>query len=106
MNAIIEDSGTQIKVSEGDTIKVDIRDLPEDAASVTFDKVLLLKPSDDADASIGAPYVSGATVTADIVEEGRDKKVEVWKFKRRKNYVRHRGHRQSYLKVKVTAISA
>ncbi len=105
MYAIIEDSGTQIMVRQGDEIRIDRRDLAKDATSITFDKVMLLK-GDDADATIGAPHLAGASVTADILEEGLDKKVEVWKFKRRKNYIRHNGHRQPYIKVKITGISA
>ena len=102
MYAVIEDSGTQIKVSEGDIIKIDTRELAEDAATVTFDRVMLV--GGEGAAKIGAPYVAGATVEADILEEGRDKKVEVWKKKRRKGYVRHNGHRQGFVKVKVTGI--
>lgn len=104
MYAIIEDSGTQIKVSEGDEIKVAIRDLPADVATVVFDKVLLVKG--DAAAAVGAPYVEGAKVTADILEQGRTKKVRIVKFKRRKGYTRKAGHRQDYLKVKVTSIDS
>lgn len=106
MYAIIEDSGTQIKVSEGDEIKIDSRELADDAESLTFDKVILVSPGDGGEATIGAPYVSGATVSADIIEEGRGDKIEVWKFKRRKTYIRHKGHRQNYIKVKVTGISS
>lgn len=109
MYAVIEDSGTQIKVAKGDVIKVDIRDLPEDAVSVTFDKVLLVADEAAADAAatkIGEPYLTGATVVADILEQGRDDKVEIWKRKRRKGYTRHRGHRQDYLQVKITDIKA
>jgi large subunit ribosomal protein L21 len=102
MYAVIEDSGTQIKVAEGDEILVDIRDLKEDQATLTFDKVMLL--GEGSGSKIGAPYVAGATVEADILEQGRGDKVDVWKFRRRKTYIRHNGHRQSYLKVKVTGI--
>ena len=104
MYAVIEDSGTQIKVSEGDEIMLDIRELGDDQAELTFDRVLLVS-NGDGDAKVGAPYVDGASVTADILEEGRGEKVDVWKFKRRKTYTRHRGHRQNYLKVKITGIS-
>ena len=104
MYAIIEDSGTQIKVSEGSVIKVDKRDLAEDAATITFDKVLFV--GNEGDVKVGAPVVEGASVEADILEEGRDKKVNVVKFKRRKGYHRNNGHRQSYIKVRVTKISA
>jgi large subunit ribosomal protein L21 len=103
MYAIIEDSGTQIKVAEGDVIKVDPRDLADDAASVTFDRVMFLGDP-DGEATIGAPLVSGATVTADILEEGRGDKISVVKFKRRKTYKRMKGHRQNYLKVQITGI--
>ena len=85
MYAVIEDSGTQIKVSEGDIIKIDTRELAEDAATVTFDRVLLVGE-------------------ADILEEGKDTKVEIWKKRRRKGYVRHNGHRQGFVRVKVTDI--
>ncbi len=107
MYAVIEDSGTQIKVSEGDVIKVAIRDLPEDAASLTFDKVMLVgDEAGESAAKIGAPLLDGASVTADILEQGRTEKVNVVKMKRRKNYRRKNGHRQDYLKVRVTAINA
>lgn len=103
MYAVIEDSGTQIKVSEGDVIEIDRRDLPTDAATVTFDRVLMIGGDS---LTIGQPVVEGAKVTADILEEGRTDKVPVVKFKRRKNYKRMKSHRQDYLKVKVTSISA
>ena len=103
MYAVIEDSGTQIKVSEGDIIKIDTRDLAEDAATVTFDRVMLI--GGEGDAKVGAPYVDGAKVEADILEEGKDTKIEIWKKKRRKGYVRHNGHRQQFVRVKVTGIT-
>ena len=102
MYAIIEDSGTQIKVSEGDVVRVATREMPSDAGTITFERILML--GDGADATIGTPLIEGAKVTADILEEGREEKVTVIKFKRRKGYRRKRGHRQDYLSVKVTAI--
>ncbi|MEM8738136.1 MAG: 50S ribosomal protein L21 [Planctomycetota bacterium] len=107
MYAIIEDSGTQIKVSEGDVIKVDIRDLAEDASSVRFDRVMFVGDPEagEGDGSrIGAPLLEGVSVTADILEEGRGEKISVVKFKRRKTYKRMKGHRQNYLKVQITGI--
>ena len=104
MYAIIEDSGSQIKVAEGDTIKVDRRDLPDDAVSLEFEKVLMI--GDGAASRIGQPYVNGAKVTADILEEGREDKIDVVKFKRRKGYKRRRGHRQAFIRVRVTGISS
>jgi len=91
-------------VSEGDIIKIDTRELAEDAATVTFDNVLLVGGG-ESDAKIGAPYVSGASVQADVLEEGRDPKIDIWKKKRRKGYVRHKGHRQGFVRVKVTGIT-
>ena len=105
MYAIIEDSGTQIKVAEGDVVKVAIRDLAADAATLTFDKVMFVG-DDGSEPKIGLPYVDGATVSADILAQERTRKVRVVKFKRRKNYKRTKGHRQDYLKVKITGISA
>lgn len=107
MYAVIEDSGTQIKVSEGDIIKIDTRELADDADTVKFERILLVSPETDGegDAKIGAPYVEGASVSADILEEGRDTKIDIWKKRRRKGYVRHAGHRQGYVRVKVTSIT-
>ena len=106
MYAIVEDSGTQIRVSEGDVIKVDRRDLPADAGTLTFDRVLLVGAAEGEKGKlkIGEPLVKGASVTAEILEEGREKKLEVIKFKRRKGYKRRNGHRQPFLRVKVTKI--
>ncbi len=103
MYAVIEDSGTQIKVSPGDVIKVDSRDLAEDVATITFDRVLFVG-SDDGEARIGQPVVDGVTVTADILGEGRTPKVPVVKFKRRKGYTRNKSHRQDFIQVKITGI--
>ncbi|BAM02724.1 50S ribosomal protein L21 [Phycisphaera mikurensis] len=104
MYAIIEDSGTQIKVSEGDVIDVDLRALGDDQADLTFDRVLVIGGGEGA-ATLGSPLIEGATVKADILDEGRGPKIEIIKFKRRKGYTRRNGHRQGRLRVRVTAIS-
>ncbi len=105
MYAIIEDSGTQIKVKEGDVIKVSLRELGVEQATMTFDRVILVSNENgDAPGKIGQPYVAGAKVTADILGEKRGEKVRIIKFNRRKNYKRTKGHRQDHLEVKVTAI--
>ncbi|MEQ9453852.1 MAG: 50S ribosomal protein L21 [Phycisphaeraceae bacterium] len=103
MYAVIEDSGTQIKVAEGDKIKIDLRELPEDAKTLTFDRVLFV--GEGVTSKLGAPYVDGASVEADIIEEGRADKVEIIKFRRRKTYRRRNGHRQGYIEVKITKIA-
>lgn len=107
MYAIIEDSGTQIKVSEGDIIKVALRDLPENAINVTFDRVLAIgQVEEGSEAQIGTPLLAGAKVTADILAQERGEKVYHVRFRRRKNVHRKRGHRQDHLKVKITSIQA
>ncbi len=105
MYAIIEDSGTQIKVSEGDVIRVDLRDIADDAQSLTFDRVLMVGCEKNGP-TIGQPLVSGASVTADILDPDDSDKINVVKFKRRKTYKRNNGHRQHYIKCKVTKIKA
>ena len=105
MYAIVEDSGTQIKVAEGDVIDIDVRDLGKDDSSSTFDRVLALQDGDGA-ATLGTPYIDGMTVTAKVVEERLGEKIDVIKFKRRKGYKRKQGHRQKYRRVQVTGIGA
>lgn len=104
MYAIFEDSGTQIKAAVGDELVLDIRELASDATSVSFGSVLMI--GGDGEARFGMPYVEGAAVTADILErEFKGEKIDVIKFKRRKGYRRKQGHRQRYMKVKVTGIT-
>ncbi len=104
MYAIIEDSGTQFKVSPGDVIKVDIRRGKEQPKAIEFDRVLLVGGDK---AQVGAPYVKGAKVSAEVVSEEAGKKMYVFRaFRRRKNVRRKIGHRQPYLRVKVTDIQA
>ena len=103
MHAIIEDSGTQIRVAAGDVLDIDLRDLgAKPKKTITFDRVLLV--GDGAEAEIGAPYVEGAKVTAEILDEVRGEKLDVVKYKRRKGYRVKRGHRQRYLRVRVKDI--
>jgi len=103
--AIIEDSGTQIKVAPGDVVDVDLREVGPRTKKIKFDRVLLLGGDTNGDATIGAPYVNGAAVTAEIIGEVKGDKIDVIKFKRRKGYRRKLGHRQRYLRVKIDAIS-
>ncbi len=105
MYAVIADSGSQFKVSEGDIIRVDLRELAENQTTLEFDNVLLVSDA-DGDAKIGTPKLDGAKVTADVLTEVKGDKVTIIKFKRRKNYRRKRGHRQRFLRVKITGIKA
>lgn len=103
---IFEDRGNQIKATEGDVLTLDInQELPDSAKTITFDKVLLV--GGEGPASIGSPYIAGATVEAEIVERDfKGQKIDVIKYKRRKNYRRKQGHRQRYMTVKVTKLPA
>ena len=105
MYVIIEDSGSQMKVSEGDVLTIDLRELPEDAKTVTFDRVLLVGGAGAA-AKVGSPYVAGASVVADVIDRDfKGEKIDVIKFKRRKGFRRKQGHRQRYMRVKVSSIA-
>ena len=105
MYAVIEDSGTQIKVSPGDVIDVDLRDLGAKKKKIKFDRVLVVGDDQgDSAASIGTPYVHGASVTAEVLHEIKGDKIDVIKFKRRKGYRRKTGHRQRYLRIKIEKI--
>lgn len=105
MYAIIEDSGTQIMVREGDVIDIDLRDL-NGASTVTFSKVVAKGAGDGTPATIGAPYISGASVTAEVVDPAKKgPKLRLSKYSRRKGYRRTKGSRQEYIRVRVGAIA-
>ena len=103
MYAVIEASGKQHRVVEGELLKLDKIDTAT-GESINFDKVLMVGAGGDV--KIGAPYVEGSSVSAEIVEHGRHKKINVIKFRRRKHYRRQAGHRQWYAEVKITGINA
>ena len=100
--AVIAACGKQYKVSEGDVIKVEKLGVA-DGETVTFDKVLLVS---DGETVIGNPTIAGASVTAYVVCEGKDKKVVVYKYKRKTGYHKKNGHRQLFTKVKIESINA
>ena len=100
--AVIATCGKQYKVSEGDVIKVEKLGVA-DGETVTFDKVLLVS---DGETVIGNPTIAGASVTASVVCEGKDKKVVVYKYKRKTGYHKKNGHRQLFTKVKSESINA
>lgn len=103
--AVIETGGKQYKVSEGDVIKIEkIKGTFKAGDEISFDKVLLVDNGKDT-TNIGTPYIDGAKVKASLIEEGKNKKVEVIKYKAKSNYFKRRGHRQPYFKVKITAIA-
>jgi len=102
--AIIEDSGTQFKVQQGDTIDVDVRDLEEGQEQLEFGRVLLVGEGESA--QVGTPYVEGAKVIARIEGPAKGEKIHIYKMKRRKGYRRKTGHRQKYLRVTIDSISS
>jgi large subunit ribosomal protein L21 len=102
MYAIIEDSGTQFKVTSGDRIRID-RAFDENEKQITFNQVLLV--AGEGSPRIGSPAVNGATVTAEVVGPVKGPKIDIQKYKRRKGYHKKIGHRQPYLEVRITGIN-
>ncbi len=103
MHAIIVTGGKQYKVTEGDVLYVE--KLPVEAGdTVTFDQVLAVIDGDKA--TFGQPTVSGASVQANVVKNGKGKKVIVFKYKPKKNEKTKQGHRQPYTKVEITKVNA
>ena len=103
MYAVIKTGGKQYRVAAGDVIKIEKLD-GERGVAVAFDDVLLV--GDDGETRVGTPIVSGARVQGTILEQARDRKVIVFKFRRRKNYKRKNGHRQYFTRVRIDAIEA
>ena len=103
MNAIIVTGGKQYRVAEGDVIFVEKLDV-EAGESVKFDQVLAV--IDGENTVFGAPVIEGATVSANVVKNGKGKKVRVYKMKPKKGYRRTQGHRQPYTKVQIETINA
>lgn len=101
MHAVIVSGGKQYRVKKGDLLKVEKLDF-EPGQQVIFDKVLML--SDGQKISIGAPFISGSSVQADVITQGRAKKIRIIKHKRRKHHMKRQGHRQYYTEVKITEI--
>ena len=99
--AIIRTGGRQFRVAEGDTLDVDLLDV-EPGKTATFGDVLLF--ADGKDLTHGNPLVSGAKVTAEVLEQRKDKKVVAFKYKRRKGYHRTVGHRRKLTRVKIKTI--
>ena len=101
MYAVISSGGKQYRVSEGETIRVE--KIPgEIGASVSFDRVLMF--SNGKTVEVGQPTLTNVAVTGHIVEQGKAKKIIVFKQKRRKRYRRKQGHRQQYTALKIDTI--
>ncbi|GMU67934.1 MAG: 50S ribosomal protein L21 [Steroidobacteraceae bacterium] len=101
MYAVIATGGKQYRVEKGQVLRVEKLD-GEPGSTVTFDQVLLVGSGEGV--KVGAPLLSGATVTGTIERHGKGAKVSIVKFRRRKHYLRMKNHRQPYTEIKVTEI--
>ena len=102
MFAIVEIAGKQFKVSKGTVFEAPKLKDNKEGDQIKTEKVLLR--SDGKETVIGAPYVSGASVTLKVVAHGKGEKIRVFKKKSKKRYERTQGHRQEYTKVEVTEV--
>lgn len=101
MYAVIKTGGKQYRVAEGDVLRVEKLE-GEPGATVEFGQVLMIGGDE---VKLGSPEVDGGRVTAEILSQGRNRKIDVIKFKRRKGYHRKHGHRQHFTEVKITGIA-
>jgi large subunit ribosomal protein L21 len=103
MYAVIKTGGKQYRVAEGETLKIE--SVAGDVGSaIVLDKVLAVGNGDSL--KVGKPLLSGATVKATIIANGRHDKVTIFKMRRRKHYQKHQGHRQNYTEIRIDGISA
>ncbi|SES66809.1 50S ribosomal protein L21 [Thalassotalea agarivorans] len=102
MYAVFQSGGKQHRVTEGQTVRLEKLEL-EVGATVEFDNVLMIANGDDV--NVGAPYINGGKVTAEVVSQGRGEKVKIVKFRRRKHSRKQMGHRQWFTEVKITGIN-
>ena len=103
MYAVVRTGGKQYRLGVGDSVKVE--KLPDEVGNIVeLSQILMV--SDGSEVKLGTPLVAGASVKAEIVGHGRDKKIRVFKMKRRKQYRRTQGHRQAFTQLKITEINA
>lgn len=103
MFAIVDISGFQQKVTEGDMLEVPLQDSKK-GEKIKFDNVLMI--SNDGGLKFGAPFIDGAHVEVKVLEHGRDDKIRVYRMRRRKRFQKARGHRQDFTKIEVMKIVA
>ena len=103
MFAVFQSGGKQHRVTEGDVVRLELLN-SEPGKEVVFDKVLMV--ADGEEVNVGAPFLDGGAVKAEVLKSERDKKISILKFRRRKNYMRRQGHRQWFTEVKITSIKA
>ena len=102
MYAVFRSGGKQYRAAKGDVLRLEKID-GDEGATVSFDEVLLV--GEGSDIKVGSPTLSGSTVSAKVLQQGRSRKVSVVKFKRRKNYLRQGSHRQFFTEVEITGIT-
>ena len=103
MYAVVRTGGKQYRLGVGDSVKVE--KLSDEVGNIVeLSQILMV--SDEGEVKVGTPLVTGASVKAEIVGHGRNKKIRVFKMKRRKKYRRTQGHRQAFTQLKVTEINA
>jgi large subunit ribosomal protein L21 len=103
MYAVVKTGGKQYRVSAGEKLKIE--QIPADiGAEITLGEVLMVANGDDV--TMGAPLISGATVTAKVLSQGRGDKVHIFKMRRRKHYRKSQGHRQNFTEIEILAVSA
>jgi large subunit ribosomal protein L21 len=103
MYAVISSGGKQYRVSKDDVIQLETLDANEGDV-IRFENVLLV--ADGENIQVGMPYLKGAAVSAEVLNFGRGKKIEVLKFKRRKHHMKRMGHRQNFIEVKIKDITS
>ncbi|WP_406545986.1 50S ribosomal protein L21 [Succinimonas sp.] len=104
MYAVVLTGGKQYQVSEGDVISVELLKDAQKGASIELDKVLMVADGDNV--RVGAPYLEGGKVVAEVVDQIQGEKVIITKFRRRKHFQKVTGHRQRYTELKITGINA
>ena len=102
MYAVIKTGGKQYRVKTGDVLKIE--QLPVEAGSeLDFSEVLMI--TDGENSTVGTPLIAKAVVKANVLSQGRHKKIKIIKFRRRKHHMKQMGHRQNYTEVEITAIN-
>lgn len=102
MYAVIKTGGKQYRVKEGDVLKIE--KLPNDIGStIKFSEVLMLTDGDKV--TVGTPLLDKVSVSAEVLDQARHKKIKIIKFRRRKHHMKHMGHRQYFTQIKITAIT-
>ena len=103
MYAVIKTGGKQYRVAAGEKLKIDQLQA-EIGAAIVLDKVLLV--ADGENLKMGRPLVTGASVQATVLAQGRHDKVRIFKMRRRKHYQKHQGHRQNFTEIEISGIAA